>query len=124
MIVATALDAVGLFRPCFVDADEEALAVAHLGEGKRLIELAVIARGAPDGVDLPMRRIFADALRLGATGLMIAHNHPGGDPRPSREDVEATRALAATGERLGVRLLDHLILARGATCSLRALGFL
>ena len=124
MIVATAQDAARLFGPCFAACDGERLAVAYLGEGQELIELGTIGRGAPDMVDLPMRLIFADALRLDAIGLMIAHNHPSGDPQPSRADVEATRALATIAAGLGIRLHDHLIFAGAETSSLRRLGLL
>jgi DNA repair protein RadC len=123
VIVANAEDAAGLFGPCFVDSDGEMLAVAHLDQARALIEL-IVSAGAPDEVALPLRKIFADALRLGASGLLIAHNHPSGDPSPSREDIEATRTLAATGASLGVRLHDHLIFAGGGISSLRALGLL
>ena len=123
MIVASAENAAGLFGPCFADSGGEVLAVAHLDDSRELIEL-IVSAGAPDGVALPLRTIFADALRLGASGLVIAHNHPSGDPTPSREDIEATRTLAATGVSLGVRLHDHLIFAAGGMSSLRALGLL
>lgn len=99
------------------------LAIAYLQDGQRLAEFILVA-GSPETVELPLRRIFADALRLDAVGLILAHNHPSGDPQPSREDVEATRILAATGDRLGIRLIDHLIFAGARTCSLRGLGLL
>jgi DNA repair protein RadC len=125
MIVATARDAAELFRPCFEAATAgETLAVAHLDAGRRLIELVVVPPEAADHVDLPVRRIVEDALRLGAQGLVLAHNHPSGDAQPSWDDIEATRELAETGARLGIHLYDHLIFAGAETCSLRALGLL
>jgi DNA repair protein RadC len=125
MIVATARDASELFRPCFDAAEAgETLAVAHLDAGRRLIELVVVPPERADHVDLPVRRIVEDALRLGAAGLVIAHNHPSGDAQPSWDDVEATRELADTATRLGIRVHDHLIFAGEETCSLRALGLL
>jgi DNA repair protein RadC len=124
MIVARASDAAALFGPCFVDAEREVLAVGHFGEDRRLIEMVVIGGGGPDSIGLQLRRIFADALRLGASGLIVAHNHPSGNPEPSRQDIEATRTLAATGASLGIRLHDHFIFAGGEMRSLRALGLL
>ena len=97
------------------------LAVAYLQDGQRLAEVILVS-GAAETVGLPLRRIFADALRLDAVALILAHNHPSGDPQPSREDIEATRILAATGDRLGIRLIDHLIFAGERSCSLRGLG--
>ncbi|HEX8654949.1 MAG TPA: JAB domain-containing protein, partial [Allosphingosinicella sp.] len=69
MIIATANDASDLFRPCFAGGEGETLAVAHLDDARRLIELVVIEPSAPSHIDLPVRRVVEDALRLGATGL-------------------------------------------------------
>ena len=127
MIIADARDAADLFGPLFADAaaEGETLAVAHLDAGSRLIELVNVAGPAARArVDLPVRRIVEDALRLGAEGLVIAHNHPSGDAQPSWDDVEATRELAETAARLGIRLYDHLIFGGDDVCSLRGLGLL
>ena len=125
MIIANAQDAAELFAPLFADAaDGERLAVAHLDEERRLIELVSVDPAAREHVDLPVRRIIEDALRLGARGLVICHNHPSGDAQPSWDDVESTRELAETAARLGIRLHDHLIFAGDDKCSLRELGLL
>jgi len=124
MLIVTAQDAIDLFEPCFVGTVGEAIAVAHLDGERRLIELVVIDPAAPHEAELPLRRILEDALRVGAAGLLLAHNHPSGDAQPSWDDVEATRELAATAASLGIRLHDHLIFAGGETCSLRRLGLL
>jgi DNA repair protein RadC len=126
VIVANARDSAALFERAFADvpAEAETLAVAYLDAGRRLIETVVSPPAGPEHVDLPVRRILEDALRLGAAGIIVAHNHPSGDPQPSPADVEATRELADTAARLGMRLIDHLIFAGGETCSLRSLGLL
>jgi DNA repair protein RadC len=123
VILATAHDAERLFGPRFAESSRERLAVAYLQDGQRLAEFILVA-GSPETVELPLRRIFADALRLDALGLILAHNHPSGDPQPSREDIEATRILAATADRLGIRLVDHLIFAGARIGSMRGLGLL
>jgi len=126
VIIANANDAAEVFGPLFAEtaAEGERLAVAHLDAERRLIELVAVEPAAADHIDLPVRRIIEDALRLGASGIVVAHNHPSGDAQPSWDDVEATRELAETGARLGIRLHDHLIFAGEETCSLRALGLL
>lgn len=126
MIIGNSDDAAALFGPLFEEAgaEGERLAVAHLDAERRLIELAVGEPIARDHAELPVRRIIEDALRLGAAGIVIAHNHPSGDASPSRDDVEATRELAEVAVRLGIRLHDHLIFAGGEVCSLRGLGLL
>ena len=77
-----------------------------------------------DEIGFPLRTIIADALALESSGIVLAHNHPGGDPSPSRADINATRALADLAHPLGIRLHDHLIFARGDCRSLRALGLM
>jgi DNA repair protein RadC len=64
------------------------------------------------------------ALELGATGLILAHNHPSGNPEPSRDDIIMTRAVMEAGRTLQVRVLDHLIIGRRGFVSMRAQGFI
>jgi len=125
MLVATAENAAELFRPLFDSAQGERLAIAFLTREQELIEVREMSEGAgADEVALPVRRILEEALRLGAAGLLVAHNHPSGDASPSRADLEATRDLADVASRLGVRVHDHLIFGGGEVVSLRGLGLL
>jgi DNA repair protein RadC len=125
MIVSTARDAADLFRPLFADLAGEAVAMAYLDREQKLLEVRLLSQGSSiDEVTLPLREILSEALRLGADGLIIAHNHPSGDPTPSRTDLDATRELAATARNLGIRLVDHLILGGGEVTSLRGLGLM
>lgn len=124
MIVATARAAADLLAPLFADAVGEKLAVLYLDAERRMIALEELAVRGDDEIVLPMREIFAAALKHGAAGMVIAHNHPSGDPRPSRADKAATRRLAETADTLGILLHDHLIFAGGACRSFRELGLL
>ncbi|HYN47011.1 MAG TPA: JAB domain-containing protein [Allosphingosinicella sp.] len=124
MIVATARAAADLLAPVFADASGEKLAVLHLDAGRRMIALEEHAVSADDEIVLPLREIFASALKHDAAGMVIAHNHPSGDPRPSRADKEATRRLAEIADTLGIRLHDHLIFAGKECRSFRELGLL
>ncbi|HVF36882.1 MAG TPA: JAB domain-containing protein [Sphingomicrobium sp.] len=113
------------FASCFVGADHsrERLWVAHVDEGARCIHVEHY-EGDPSSVGVPVRDIVADAARLGSAGLVLAHNHPGGDSTPSNADCRATRRLAVAGESLDVALLDHLIFAGDDCTSMRRLGLL
>jgi DNA repair protein RadC len=71
-----------------------------------------------------MRDVFAEALRLGASGMILAHNHPSGECRPSDNDIAATRRLAEVALALDVALIDHLIFTHEAVYSMRAGGLL
>jgi DNA repair protein RadC len=68
------------------------------------------------------REVFKGAIALSAASLLVAHNHPSGDPAPSEEDLALTRRLREAGELLGIPLLDHVIVGEGAYRSLKEEG--
>jgi DNA repair protein RadC len=68
------------------------------------------------------REIVKRALELQASALILVHNHPSGDPSPSRDDIQLTRAIADAARPLGIAVHDHLVIARNGHASLRALG--
>jgi DNA repair protein RadC len=111
----------------FAPLAEEALEVAafvYLGAGQHVLGMREVRSPHHDSFELPIREIVADALRLDARGVVMAHNHPSGDASPSAADREATRLLARALDPLGVRLVDHLVVTRGKVTSFRALGWL
>lgn len=124
MIVATARQAVEQLEPLFACAEGEMLAVMLLGDERELIGILHFPGREVDSMLLPLRSIFATALGLGGTGMVIAHNHPSGEPEPSPADIDATARLAETAASLGIRLHDHLIFGGGACRSFRELGLL
>ncbi|UUX98443.1 JAB domain-containing protein [Sphingomonas sp. J315] len=78
-----------------------------------------------DSVDLPLRRIVADAVLLDAARVVMAHNHPAGEAWPSRADRDVTARLARALAAVDTRLVDHVVVGRdGATWSFRAAGWL
>jgi len=70
------------------------------------------------------REIMKRALILNASALIVVHNHPSGNTKPSQEDIEMTRELKAAAQALGLELHDHLIVGHGKHASLRSLGLL
>lgn len=72
----------------------------------------VVSQGTLTGSLVHPREVFGPALRLGAAAVVVVHNHPSGDPTPSREDRDVTRRLDQAGELLGVPLLDHVVIGR------------
>jgi DNA repair protein RadC len=113
------------FAGCFAEQDpaREMLWVAHLDEKARCVHLSCHG-GDPCGVDFPLRRIVVDVAMHGSAAVLLAHNHPSGDARPSEPDLHATRRLAVALEALGCSLLDHLVFAGEDVTSLRELGYL
>lgn len=104
-------------------SDVEQLEIAFLDAQGRLLGRHALL-GDIGTVALPVRRIIADALALDAAALLLAHNHPSGDPTPSRADLAATRRLADVAHPLGLRIADHLVFGRGGCRSFRKLGLL
>jgi DNA repair protein RadC len=116
-------DAVELFRRDLELQSAELLRVAHLDAEGRLLGLTEAA-GRRSSIDLPIAEIVRDAVALGARALVLAHNHPGGDPTPSPADKATTRRLAEIARGLEMRLIDHLIFAGERFSSFRQLGLL
>lgn len=113
------------FAGCFLEMDPrlETLWVAHLDDHARCLHVSTHA-GDEAGADFPLRSILLDAAAHGSAGIVLAHNHPSGDPTPSESDRRATRRLASAAEALDCTIVDHLIFA-GTTCtSFRRVGLL
>jgi DNA repair protein RadC len=121
--LADSRDAGALFAPL---ADElvEVMAFAYLDRRQCVLGMRHARSAHIDRLGLPLRDVAADAIAFHAYAVVMAHNHPGGDPTPSRADREATGRLARALDVLGVRLLDHLVVAARGTTSFRSLGFL
>jgi DNA repair protein RadC len=113
-----------LFAPAFRNARNERLYIAHLGDAKDLIGLCVRYAGEGQAVDLPIRAILADAITLGSAALILAHNHPSGDPTPTETDIAATRSLVLAARPIHVAVHDHLVFGDGRVVSFRARGLL
>jgi DNA repair protein RadC len=83
-----------------------------------------VYRGNLAGSSVRVGEVFRDAVRACAASVIVAHNHPSGDPSPSGEDLRITGELGEAGRLLDIEVLDHLIIGRGRWTSLRALGAL
>jgi DNA repair protein RadC len=113
------------FAGCMADTDptRESLWVAHVDGEARCVHLSRHS-GDEAGADFPLKDIIADAAKHRSAGIMLAHNHPSGDPRPSDSDCRATRRLATAAEALDCAVLDHLVFAGTECTSFRRMGLL
>jgi DNA repair protein RadC len=102
----------------------ECLHVLYLDSRNHLLRDETAATGSVTEVTLHPRTILQRALEVGATALILVHNHPSGDPEPSAADRSATHRLAAAASSLDILIHDHLIVARQGTMSFRAAGLL
>lgn len=99
---------------------EERFGLLALGAKGDLLAERILSQGTATATLISPREFFREALRYGASTALAWHNHPSGDPTPSREDIQLTRRLQASGESLGVPLADHLILGQDRYHSFRA----
>ena len=97
--------------------------VAHVDEQARCLH-ASRHDGNESSAAFPVRDIIAEAMTHRSAGILLAHNHPSGDARPSESDFRATRRLATAAEALDCTILDHLIFGGAKCTSLRGLGYL
>ena len=93
-----------------LDADKEHFTMLALNNKNRVIGFKVVSTGSLTASIVHPREVFRAAIFLDAAGLIVVHNHPSGDPAPSREDIDITKRLKEGAELLGLRLLDHVIL--------------
>ena len=94
----------------------------YLNKKNRLIRHELRAAGTIDHTPVYVREVVKRGLDLGATALILIHNHPSGDPKPSKADITLTRDIQAAAKPLNITIHDHLIMARTGHYSLRANG--
>ncbi len=99
--------------------------LALLLDGKnRVIREVQISEGSLNQSIVHPREVFSPAVRESAAAIILVHNHPTGDPTPSREDIDITRRLKEAGDLMGVKVLDHIIIGDGAYLSFVSQGML
>lgn len=102
----------------------ERFRVLHLNTRNMLIRDELMGEGSIDQAPVYIREVIRRALALGSAAIILVHNHPSGDPSPSRADIDVTRAIAEAGKRLGIAVHDHLIMGTSGHVSLRAQGLI
>lgn len=111
-------------RTAMAFAEREEFRLLFLDKKNGLIGDEVMQRGTVDHTPVYPREIIRRALQLSASAVILVHNHPSGDPAPSRADIEMTNEIVSLAEPLGITVHDHLIVGRKGHASFRALGLL
>jgi DNA repair protein RadC len=96
----------------------------NLNTKLRVESKSIISIGSIDSTMAHPREVFAPAIKKGAAAVIVAHNHPSGDPEPSEEDVDVTLRLLEASRIVGIRLVDHVIVGRGSYTSMRDRGYI
>lgn len=102
--------------------DQEELRVVLLNTKNEVLRITTVYRGSVNAAQIRVAEVFKEAVRQNAPALVVAHNHPSGDPTPSADDVAVTRELVKAGQLLDIDVLDHLVIGDGRHVSLRRRG--
>ena len=117
--ITCAKDVFDLFHDRLKDEKQEHFIVLMLNTKNHIIGEQLISKGTMDSTIFDAKTIFKPVLKNSASKIVLIHNHPSGDPTPSREDIEITEAVSKAGELVGVRVIDHIIVGNGTYWSWR-----
>ncbi len=121
--INTPEDAAALLMYRMQSLEQECLVVLVLDTRNRLIgEPVEVYHGSVNSTLIRVGELFRPAVRANATSILVAHNHPSGDPTPSPEDIAITRAIVEAGEMLDIEALDHIVIGHGRFVSLKSKG--
>jgi len=102
----------------------ERVRVLHMNSRNMLIRDELMQEGSVDEAPVYVREVIRRAIDLGSAAIILVHNHPSGDPAPSRADIELTRNIVEAGKRLGIGVHDHIIIGTEGHSSLRSMGLM
>ncbi len=114
----------GYCRAAMAYGKIEQFRILFLDRKNVLIADEVQQKGTVDHTPLYPREVVKRALELGASALILVHNHPSGDPTPSRADIEMTHEVVEAGRRLGITVHDHIVVGKGRHASFKSMGLL
>jgi DNA repair protein RadC len=118
--VNTPEDAARLVMGRMRHLDKEEFRVILLNTKNRVVHTETVAVGTLNSTGVQPREVFKSAIRRSAAAVILIHNHPSGDPTPTREDVALTRRLIQAGELVGIEILDHIVIGDNRYVSLKA----
>jgi DNA repair protein RadC len=121
-VVRSPSDVAQLLMAEMAHLEQEHFQVLYLDTRNRVLGYETIYIGSLNASHIRVGEVFRDAIKRNCAAIIVAHNHPSGDPTPSPEDVEVTRQLVAAGKLLDIEVLDHLIIGQQRFVSLRERG--
>ena len=108
----------------YSDADREQFHVLFLDSKNQLIGVNLVSQGSLASATVHPREVFKAAILANSAAIILTHNHPSGDPTPSREDHECTKRLCECGKLLGIKVLDHIVVGQLSHYSFADAGFI
>jgi DNA repair protein RadC len=122
--VSKPADAVNLVQEFLEDSDREHLIICCLDTKNQPTAIHTVSIGSLDSAIVHPREVFKAAILANSSSIIVCHNHPSGDPNPSREDVEISQRLIEAGNIIGISVLDHIIVGENRFFSLKEQGLL
>jgi DNA repair protein RadC len=123
-VISSWNDLLGYCRAAMADEKTELFRILFLDKKNILIADEVQQRGTVDHTPVYPREVVKRALELSASAIILVHNHPTGDPTPSRADIDMTNQIAKAAQALGIRVHDHLVIGHKSEASFKGLGLL
>lgn len=117
-------DVYSMLYPKLRELKKERLTTLHLNTKNEVLREEVVSIGSLNANIVHPREVFRSALMEASASVILTHNHPSGDPSPSREDIAVTKKLVEGGKILGIEVLDHVIIGDGRYVSLKDEGYL
>ncbi|MBN2391650.1 MAG: DNA repair protein RadC [Anaerolineae bacterium] len=115
-------DAANVVMPLIAQQEQEHFLVLFLDTRNRIVDWEVLYKGTLNSSIVRIAEVFRGAVRRHCAAIIVAHNHPSGDPSPSPEDIALTQRLVEAGKLMEVDVLDHMVVGRGRWVSLRERG--
>ncbi|WP_133581103.1 RadC family protein [Aureibacillus halotolerans] len=123
VVIRSPEDAAMYVMPELKHLKQEHFVCLYLNTKNHVVEKKTVFVGSLNASIVHPREVFKEALRASAASILCAHNHPSGDPEPSREDVDVTKRLVECGRVLGIEVMDHVIIGNDSFVSLREKGY-
>ncbi|MCK4259377.1 MAG: DNA repair protein RadC [Halanaerobiales bacterium] len=122
--IHSATELVELLMPKMRFLKKEVFWIVLLDNQNQILAIEEVSRGSVNETIVHPREVFREAIRRSSSAVILAHNHPSGNPEPSYQDLEVTRRLCQSGKILGIQILDHLILGDKQYISLKERGII
>lgn len=117
-------DAIKLFEHHMRHLKIEEVHAMLLDTRHRIIRRVIISSGGLASTGVFPRELFREAIKSNASAIVLAHNHPSGDPKPSSDDIQTTQSLSKVALMIGIELVDHIVVGHGSSTSLKQFGVL
>ncbi len=117
-------DVVKAVKPLMADPNKEHFIALYLNTKNGILRQEIISIGSLNANIVHPREVFRTAIMVSACNIIVAHNHPSGDPTPSSEDIELTKKLVESGKILGINVLDHVIIGHDRNYGFREMALI